>query len=359
MRLRNIPQAEEIISKSEYFVHNPRKYYGQWFRFLGNEYQIHIEIGSGKGQFLLEMAKENPDINYIGIEHYSSVLLRAIQKVEADPVPNLHYICVDASVLTEIFEQGEVDKIYLNFPDPWPKDRHEKRRLTSPIYLNRFGYLLAEDGDIEIKTDNKQLYEYTLDQIRNSKIWKIDKFTDNLHFDQSLNEDNVLTEYEERFSSKGNAIYKIIFSYEDFGWNHLSPLPDISHQPNLWEIDQYEESQEEDENVKEDQHIYDAKGCLKVTSWCEGKVQNDVYSFVIRIEHKGDHQSYGQILTLELSENVYIVEIPGDVYADSDGRYVHIHRHNQLTGDGLTEIWIRLAASSQPEVTHIYDISCR
>ena len=136
MRLRNIPGADAVIAESPYCIQNPESNKGNWNAFIGNDNPIHIEIGMGKGRFLMDLAAANPDINYIGIERYTSVLLRAVQKMQELQLPNVHFLCIDAATLPEIFEKGEVAQIYLNFSDPWPKDRHSKRRLTSHVFLD-------------------------------------------------------------------------------------------------------------------------------------------------------------------------------------------------------------------------------
>ena len=128
MRLRNIPGADDAIASSEYCIQNPKEQKGAWQSVFPSAQPLHIEIGMGKGRFLMDMAASHPDINYLGIERYSSVLLRALQKMELNPLPNLRFVCMDATEVTEVFEKDEVARIYLNFSDPWPKDRHAKRR---------------------------------------------------------------------------------------------------------------------------------------------------------------------------------------------------------------------------------------
>ena len=213
MRLRNIPGADEVVANSSYCINNPAQYKGLYkTEIFNNDNPIHIEIGMGKGQFITTLAKQNPDINYIGIERYTSVLLRAIQKVEEEDIPNLRFICFDAAEILDIFSCYEVDRIYLNFSDPWPKDRHSKRRLTSSNFLNRYNSILAKDGHIEFKTDNKGLFDFSVEVIENHPLWKIDAITYDLHNDPSMNIGNVMTEYEEKFSSQGNPIFKLIAS---------------------------------------------------------------------------------------------------------------------------------------------------
>ena len=209
MRLRNITGARDIIAKSEYVVQEPAAYKGRWKELFENKGELHMEVGMGKGRFLNEMARRNPHINYIGIEMYSSVLLRAIQKMEADPLPNLKFICEDARILPDVFEKGEVDYIYLNFSDPWPKDRHAKRRLPSRQFLARFDQILKADGRISFKTDNRDLFDFAVEELEPAG-WKAEVITYDLHADEVLCEGNVMTEYEEKFSSKGNPICKYI-----------------------------------------------------------------------------------------------------------------------------------------------------
>lgn len=212
MRLRNIPGADEAIASSPYCIQNPESLSGNWQSIFPHPQPLHIEIGMGKGQFIMGMAEQHPDINYLGIEKYTSVLLRATQKMEESPKDSLRFLCYNAETITDIFQEGEVDRIYLNFSDPWPKDRHAKRRLTSSAYLERYDKILAKDGHIEFKTDNRGLFDFSVEEIEQSPIWKIDAITYDLHQDASMNQGNILTEYEEKFSSKGNPIYKLIAS---------------------------------------------------------------------------------------------------------------------------------------------------
>lgn len=207
MRLRHIPGAEEAIEQSPYVIQEPKEMKGKWDSVFGNRNPIHIEVGMGKGRFIMELAQRNPQINYIGIERYSSVLLKALQKREQLPVSNICFMCIDARELGEIFEKGEVEKIYLNFSDPWPKDRHAKRRLTSPQFMAVYDQVLAADGDVEFKTDNRGLFDYSLESIPEAG-WTIKAHTFDLHH-SPMAEGNVMTEYEEKFSSQGQAICKL------------------------------------------------------------------------------------------------------------------------------------------------------
>ncbi len=209
MRLRNISGSRDIIAESPLVIHEPEKIKGKWSELFGNNFPIRIEVGMGKGRFICELARNNPDINYIGIEKYSSVLLRALQKMEEEPLPNLLFIRMDAENIAEIFDKEEVDRIYLNFSDPWPKDRHAKRRLPSREFLTRYDRFLKKDGVLEFKTDNKELFDFALEEL-DPAGWKTVRVTYDLHHDIEMMEGNVMTEYEEKFSSKGNPIYKYI-----------------------------------------------------------------------------------------------------------------------------------------------------
>lgn len=212
MRLRNIAGSKEVIADSEFTIKDPEKKKGLWKKeVFGNDNEIHIEIGMGKGRFLMDMAALNPDINYVGIEKYSSVLLRAIQKQEQLLLPNVKFIRMEAENITDVFAPSEVGKIYLNFSDPWPKDRHAKRRLPSREFLGRYDKILKKDGVVEFKTDNKDLFQFALDEVEPAG-WNLDAVTYDLHHDETMNEGNVMTEYEEKFSSIGNPIYKYIVS---------------------------------------------------------------------------------------------------------------------------------------------------
>ena len=209
MRLRNIPGADEAIADSPHCIQEPMAEKGRWHLIFGNENPIHIEIGMGKGQFIMKLAKEHPDINYIGIELYSSVLLRALQKMDIEPLPNIRFLCMDASIITEVFDKEEVAKIYLNFSDPWPKERHAKRRLTSRQFFERYDKILAGNGVVEFKTDNDDLFAFSMEEVAEAG-WTLDAHTFDLHHDPVLNEGNIMTEYEEKFSSLGHPIHKLI-----------------------------------------------------------------------------------------------------------------------------------------------------
>lgn len=208
MRLRNVRGSREAIEASEYTVNMPEEYKGRWRELFGNDNPVYIEIGMGKGKFITELAMNNPDINYIGIEKFSSVLIRALEKRKDIELNNLVYIRMDAENITDVFEKGEVDRIYLNFSDPWPKDRHAKRRLTSRQFFDRYKEVLKADGQVEFKTDNRPLFDFSMEEIPEAG-WNIVASSYDLH-NSDMAEGNVMTEYEEKFSSMGNPIHKLI-----------------------------------------------------------------------------------------------------------------------------------------------------
>lgn len=207
MRLRNITGCREMIGESEFVVHEPETMKGKWREAFGNDHPVYVEIGMGKGRFLMDMARLYPEINFIGIEKYSSVLLRAVQKLEEEELPNVRLIRMDAEDLENVFAQGELDRIYLNFSDPWPKDRHAKRRLTSDRFLAVYDKILQLDGIIEFKTDNQDLFRYSLESIPEAG-WQVTSHTFDLHH-SDMAEGNVMTEYETKFSAEGKPICKL------------------------------------------------------------------------------------------------------------------------------------------------------
>ena len=214
MRLRNIPGAREKIAGSRYVVQEEimKEKRGRWGEVFGNKNPLYIEVGMGKGRFITELALRNPERNYIGIEKYSSVLLRALEKrEEMEELNNLLYLRMDAEELPLVFGPEEVAGIYLNFSDPWPKERHAKRRLPSRQFLERYNQILTKEGKIEFKTDNRVLFEFALEEA-NAAGWKTEAFTFDLHRDQEMCRGNIMTEYEERFMEKGNPICKMILS---------------------------------------------------------------------------------------------------------------------------------------------------
>ena len=209
MRLRNVPGSREDIANSEFVIQNPEKHRGEIVSLFPSKQPLFIEIGMGKGQFITTLAKNNPDINYIGIEKYSSVLVRAIEKQTELELPNLKFIRMDAENINDVFAENEVDGIFLNFSDPWPKDRHAKRRLTSIQFFARYEKLLKPEGKIQFKTDNSALFDFSLEEVEATNF-KANEVSYDLH-NSEWNEGNVMTEYEERFSAKGNPIKRVVF----------------------------------------------------------------------------------------------------------------------------------------------------
>ena len=208
MRLRNVPGARETIIENKFSIQQPEQMKGKWAEVFQNDHPIHIEVGMGKGQFIIEMARRNPEVNYIGIEKYSSVLVRAVEKLEDFEQDNLRLIRMDAENIEEVLDKDEVDRIYVNFSDPWPKDRHAKRRLTSTRFLERYDNILTPEGRVMFKTDNKDLFDFSLEQVEEAG-WILENHTYDLHHSE-YNEGNVMTEYEEKFSAKGNPICRLV-----------------------------------------------------------------------------------------------------------------------------------------------------
>lgn len=235
MRLKNIPGSRERIKESKYLIQEQPAQgtdfvadeenagrtvqgdwavKGHWKDVFGNDAPIHIEIGMGKGTFLMENARANPNINYVGIEKYSSVILRAVQKQDEEQLPNVRFIRMDAEYICDVFDEGEVSKIYLNFSDPWPKARHARRRLTSKEFLGRYAHFLKdavkEDvGIIEFKTDNRALFDFSLEESEEAG-WPVIAHTHDLHADEEMMVGNIMTEYEKKFSALGQKICKMI-----------------------------------------------------------------------------------------------------------------------------------------------------
>ncbi len=213
MRLRNVPGSQEHISADPYTIQTDgtdgSDHRGKWAsRYLRDTQPLHMEIGMGKGKFLLEMAKQNPDINYIGIEKFSSVLVRAIElRGEWEP-DNLIFLRMDAEYVDQYFAPDEIDGIYLNFSDPWPKERHTKRRLTSLRFLDRYSHFLKPGGFLQFKTDNRPLFDFSLEQIRESG-WHLEECSFDLYKDTPA-PDNIMTEYEERFYRNGIPICRMV-----------------------------------------------------------------------------------------------------------------------------------------------------
>jgi len=201
MRLRNVKDAKDIVSNSKYVINNPQEYKGSFSKLFNNSNPISLEIGMGKGDFIINMAIKYPDINFIGLEKYQSIIVRATQKLENLNLNNLKLICMDAKELNEVFAK-EIDTVYLNFSDPWPKKRHAKRRLTSDTFLPIYDSLFKKDKRIVQKTDNVGLFEYSIVSLSNYG-YVIKDISLDLH---NTSKENVMTEYEKKFSSQGIKI---------------------------------------------------------------------------------------------------------------------------------------------------------
>ncbi|XXM71895.1 tRNA (guanosine(46)-N7)-methyltransferase TrmB [Lysinibacillus sphaericus] len=213
MRLRHKQWASEKISENpQYVVAQPEEKKGKWNEVFGNDNPIHIEVGTGKGQFVTEMARANPEVNYIGIELYESVIVTALDRLIEAELPNVKLLNVDARSLSDFFANEEVGRVYLNFSDPWPKNRHEKRRLTYKTFLKLYEDILIKGGEIHFKTDNQGLFEYSLMSFSwyglHLKFLSLD-----LHNSEFAG--NIMTEYEEKFSAKGQRIYRVEAQYQN------------------------------------------------------------------------------------------------------------------------------------------------
>ena len=202
MRQRYIKDAKEKLASSSLFITDGKNFKGAWkSEVFKNNNELHIEVGTGKGKFIMELAKRNPNINYLAIEKYDSVLLRLKEKLDEEALSNIRLLIMDATTIEEYFATGEVDKIYLNFSDPWPKKAHAKRRLTSPLFIARYNNILNDKGSITFKTDNRGLFEYSLETFANSMFSIYDISLDLHNDDRYL--DNIKTEYEEKWEDKG------------------------------------------------------------------------------------------------------------------------------------------------------------
>lgn len=206
MRVRHKPWAKgKLEAHPKIVVPNPKLCSGEWYEVFGREAPLHVEIGTGKGQFITEMAKRHPEFDFVGIELNESVIVTALDKCLEAEIPNLRLIHADAHLLTDFFAENEVDYIYLNFCDPWPKNKHEKRRLTYASFLAQYEYVLKDEGIIQLKTDNQGFFEYSLESLSSYGL-KLKDISLDLH--QAHDPKNVPTEYEEKFAEKGQRIYR-------------------------------------------------------------------------------------------------------------------------------------------------------
>ena len=207
MRVRYDKNADKTLEENEIYIQEPLQNIGKWQQEFENENTLHLEIGMGKGNFIINMAKHFPDINFIGMERNKTILAKAVKKIEKEGITNIRVMSSDAQQLKEIFASKELDKIYLNFSDPWPKNKHYKRRLTYKDFLDLYDYVLKNDSIVEFKTDNQILFEFTILEVCNTGR-QMEYISLDLH---NTEEFNIMTEYEEKFSKKGNRIYKLVW----------------------------------------------------------------------------------------------------------------------------------------------------
>ncbi|OOB78441.1 MAG: tRNA (guanosine(46)-N7)-methyltransferase TrmB [Epulopiscium sp. Nuni2H_MBin001] len=205
MRLRRDPRATSYLENSDKVIQNPVEYKGKWAQLFGNNNCVHVEFGSGKGGFITQLAHLNPDINYIAVEKAETVVYKACKR--ADDMPsNLYFLYFDVADCLDIFANGEVERIYLNFSDPWPKARYAKRRLTYRDFLDKYKQVLVEGGEIHFKTDNKGLFASSIEEFSMRK-WLIKNVSLDLHNDEQTG--NIMTEYENKFSQLGFTINRL------------------------------------------------------------------------------------------------------------------------------------------------------
>lgn len=205
LRLKNVKNASNIINESKYVIKDFKNNKGKWDKEFKNNNPIKIEIGMGKGDFIIGMAIQNPNINYIGIEMFDSVMARAVQKLDDKYIPNLRLIRMDANYINEAFEK-EIDAIYLNFSDPWPKKRHAKRRLTSYEFLCKYDDVFKEKKVIIQKTDNINLFAFSIEAL---SLYGYTLKNVTLDLYDNMIEGNVATEYEKKFNDKGVKICRL------------------------------------------------------------------------------------------------------------------------------------------------------
>lgn len=207
MRLRKKPWVAERIQEFPHIlVNKPSLYKGRWHRFFENDNPLHAELGTGKGRFITTLAQHNPAINYIGMEYMQDVIYYAARKADDKELKNIALLCFDVNHILDIFHCGEISRLYINFCDPWPKKRHAKRRLTHHGFLSRYAQILAPGGEIHFKTDNEQLFAYSLNEFAAERQFQLKNITFDLH--NSEFSGNVMTEYEEKFSSRGMKIFR-------------------------------------------------------------------------------------------------------------------------------------------------------
>ncbi|PAF19952.1 tRNA (guanosine(46)-N7)-methyltransferase TrmB [Terribacillus saccharophilus] len=212
MRVRHKPWADDYLKENDHIVvQDPKNFKGKWRELFGNDKPLHVEIGSGKGQFITGMAAQYPEYNFIGIELAKSIIVTAVEKAAEADLPNVRLLNENAADFRELFEEKEVDSIYLNFSDPWPKNKHEKRRLTYKSFLEQYEAVLKDKGEVVFKTDNQKLFEYSL-----SSFSRYGMVLQEVKLDLHAENDplNVKTEYEDKFSSRGYRIYRSVATFQ-------------------------------------------------------------------------------------------------------------------------------------------------
>ena len=211
MRMRKKKNLDvRFAACADVMVFEPKQLRGKWRALFGNDNPLHLEIGCGKGRFAIGMAELHPDVNFIAVEREEGALIMAAERCEEHPLPNLRFVSFDAAELREVFAPAEVDRIYLNFSDPWPKARHARRRLTSNEFFKLYDQVLTADGTVEFKTDNRPLFDFSVEELETSELFVLDQLSYDLHNDSTMNQGNIMTEYEAKFSSMGNPICKLI-----------------------------------------------------------------------------------------------------------------------------------------------------
>ncbi|WZL72869.1 tRNA (guanosine(46)-N7)-methyltransferase TrmB [Clostridiaceae bacterium 35-E11] len=206
MRRRKRPGAKEkLLSYDQWICTDPQQFKGSWADYFNNQYPIHVELGTGRGQFITTLAEKHPQINYIGIEVKEEVLLRAVEKVDEKKLSNIVFLWNDIGHIEDVFDKGEIDRVYINFCDPWPKKRWAKRRLTHKNFLEKYKVLLQEKGEIHFKTDNEKLFAFSLNEFSFCDF-KLQHITFNLHEEEM--KENVTTEYEDKFTAIGMKIFR-------------------------------------------------------------------------------------------------------------------------------------------------------
>lgn len=212
MRLRYVENAHDLIEEHARLLSKPEQYKESWQSLFKKEAPLYVEFGAGKGSFIIGMAEKHPEANFLAFERNAKVVFKSIVKMEELDFENFYIVCADVTNLKDIFQDHSVDRIYLNFSDPWPKDRHAKRRLTHRGFLEKYKEILKPGGEIHFKTDNDDLFAFSVEEFKENG-WDMLLVTEDLHNSEFV-AGNVMTEYEEKFSSRGKNINKLIAKYK-------------------------------------------------------------------------------------------------------------------------------------------------